>query len=182
MKEPLLEGPEDLVGGVAVGEIDVHASGEGLSVGGDDVLGRAVRGVQLGDGFEVGDDQTGKVVLVAKQTGEQVVRSGDGAAVEVVVRRHHSPCPAFADSHFKWASVHLSKLSLSDVGRLRVPAAVARAVADEVLERGDDGAVGDGSLDASDEGRGDLSDEVRVLTVCLAHPSPARVLSDIGQR
>ena len=141
--------------------------------------GEAVVRSELIDGEVVGDDDAVEAPRAAQDPVEQLLVRGARHPVELVVAVHHRRQPSESDGRLERVEEDLSELAVGHVRRRPVHAALRRAVADEVLRRRDHTRGQVRPLQPLDEGRPHACDEVRILTVGLLGPPPARVADDV---
>ncbi len=158
-----------------VGQLHVHAGLESqrarlVGVGGD-----VVHRGEEGDGPVVGDHGALEAPLVAEQVGEQPAVGPGRHAVHVGVGVHHRPGAGQGDRHLERREDHVHQLPPAHRRRAVVPRPPRGGVSGEVLEGGHQA----GLLQPADVGRGQLRDQVGVLTEGLLDAAPAVVADDV---
>ena len=164
------------------GKLDVDTGAQGQDGRLGLAAGEAVVRGELIDGEVVGDDDAVEAPRASQDPVEQVLVRGARHAVELVVAVHHRRQPSGADGRLERVEEDLSQLPVGHVRRRPVHAALRRAVADEVLRRGDHARGQIRPLQPLDEGRPHACDEVRILAVGLLGAPPARVAHDVEHR
>jgi hypothetical protein len=167
--------------GAAV-QVDVDAGGQRQSRGvggrgGDAVL------LQFRYGVEVGDDHAIKAPAFAQQAGQQRAVGRAGDVVECCQRRHHGT-DAAVDQCTERRQVDDVQQALRQVGRVVVAPAFHRAVADEVLGRGQHGVSGGEvvALEAAQLRARHRGAEIGVFARTFHHAAPAWIAADVDHR
>ena len=114
------------------------------------VFGDAV-GHQLRDAGVVADHQALEAPFVAQEVAQQPVVGGGGAAVQIAEGGHDAG-GACLDARQKGRQIDIAQLGFRDIGGVVVLAAFAGAIAGEVLQAAEDGALA--ALVAAHHGRG----------------------------
>ena len=145
-----------------------------------------MHGVEALDGAEIGEDETTKTPLLAKDGLEQKRICGDGNAVNLVISGHGGHGVSFTKGGLEGLQHHGAKLALADVYGRSIGAAFRRAVTGKVLGLGDNGvvAVEAVALRATHVGKAKLAGEIRIFAEVFfnAPPAGSRARSSTGPR
>ena len=137
---------------------------------------------ELPDRVVIRDDEALEPHLLAENVFQQPLVGVRGDAVDFVVGGHDGDGFRFAQRLFEGVEEGLAEDALGDVGRRAVHAGFGLAVANEVLQRGENVfliaeiAV---ALEAADGGNAKARDEVRIFAVGFFHAAPARLAGDV---
>ncbi len=145
----------------------------------------AVIGCQLIHREIVGHHQPVEAPFLAQNAGQQRTVRAARHAVQFVVAVHNRGESGGFDRRFERAQVDLAHLARGDVRRGPVHAALAHAVAHEVLARRHDALAPVVALKPLHVGRSHPRDEVRIFAQRLLDASPAWIARDVehgGQR
>ena len=140
-------------------------------------------GAGLGDGGVVALDEAVEAPLVLEDVGLGVGVRAPRDAVDRVERAHHR-VRACVDRGLERREVEVAQRRLGHVRGVVVAAALGLAVADEVLDAGDDLVLLRvvRALGSLDPGRRHHGADVRVLAVALDDPAPAGLVGDVDHR
>ena len=159
-----------------------HGCGSGFRLGGAVVV--AARLIEVGDGPAVRHHKAFVAPFLAEDVLHQVLGSGAGNATETVVGGHHFLHAGLGYQVLEGGQVGFTEVTLRNLGVEAVTVALQTGVHGIVLGAGVGlEHVGIGvSLQAADHGHAQLTGEVRVFTVGLHAPAPARVAENVDVR